>query len=44
MLRAIALSLTCAVLALTAAACGESASGGDADPASLAPAGAPIYF
>jgi hypothetical protein len=44
MLRATALSLTCAVLALTAAACGESASGGDADPASLAPAAAPIYF
>lgn len=44
MLRASALSLTCAVLALTAAGCGESASGGDADPASLVPAGTPLYF
>ncbi len=44
MLRAAALTLSCAVLALTAAACGESASGGDADPASLVPAGAPMYF
>jgi hypothetical protein len=44
MLRASALTLTCAALALTAAACGESASGGDADPASLVPAGTPIYF
>jgi len=43
MLRAIALSLTCAVLALTAAACGESGSAGDADPATLVPADAPIY-
>lgn len=44
MLRASALTLTCAALALTAAACGESASGGDADPASLVPANAPMYF
>jgi hypothetical protein len=44
MLRAAALTLTCALLALTAAACGESASGGDADPASLVPAGTPMYF
>ncbi len=44
MLRATALTLTCALLALTAAACGESASGGDADPASLVPAGTPRYF
>jgi hypothetical protein len=44
MLRAAALTLTCAALALTAAACGESASGGDADPASLVPAGTPLYF
>jgi Protein of unknown function (DUF3352) len=43
MLRAAALLLTCAVTALTAAACGSSASGGDADPAGLAPAGVPIY-
>jgi hypothetical protein len=44
MIRAAALSLSCAALALTAAACGESASGGDADPASLVPANAPMYF
>jgi hypothetical protein len=43
MLRAAALTLSCAVLALTAAACGESASGGDADPASLVPVGTPLY-
>ena len=43
MLRAAALSLICAVLAITAAACGESGSGGDADPASLVPAGAALY-
>jgi len=43
MLRAVALTLTCAAMALTAAACGQSASGGDADPASLVPAGAPVY-
>jgi hypothetical protein len=43
MLRAVALTFTCAVLALTAAACGESASGGDADPASLVPADAGLY-
>src|SRR5215218_5655423 len=43
MLRAAALTLTCAVLALTAAACGQSASGGDADPAGLVPADAPVY-
>jgi hypothetical protein len=44
MLRATALTLTCAALALTSAACGESASGGDADPASLVPTGTPLYF
>src|SRR5215217_7036823 len=43
MLRASALSLTCAVLALTAAACGESGSGGDDGPAALVPASASIY-
>ena len=44
MLRAAALTLACAVLAFTAAACGQSSgSGGDADPASLAPAGAAVY-
>ena len=43
MLRAIALMSTCAVLALTAAACGQSASSADGDPASLAPADAPVY-
>jgi hypothetical protein len=43
MLRAVALTLTCALLALTAAACGESASGGAGDPASLVPASAPVY-
>ena len=42
--RAAALSLTCAVMALTVAACGASSgSGGDADPASLVPAGAAVY-
>jgi len=44
MIRAAALTLTCAVLALTAAACGESGSGGDADPAKLVPAGAAFYL
>ena len=44
MLRAPALLLLCAVLALTAAACGESGSGGAGDPASLVPAGAPFYL
>ena len=44
MTRAIALSLICAVAALTATGCGESAgAGGDADPAALVPASAPIY-
>ena len=43
MLRATALSLTCALLALTAAACGESGSGSEGDPASLVPAGAAVY-
>jgi hypothetical protein len=43
MLRASALSLICAVLALTAAACGSSGSGGEGDPASLVPAGASFY-
>src|SRR6185503_14087636 len=44
MTRAIALPLICAVAALTAAGCGESAgAGGDADPAALVPASAPIY-
>jgi Protein of unknown function (DUF3352) len=43
MLRAAALLLTCAVTALTASACGQSASGGEADPAGLVPAGAPVY-
>jgi hypothetical protein len=44
MLRASALSLTCAVLALAAAGCGESGSAGEGDPASLVPAGASIYL
>jgi hypothetical protein len=43
MLRAAALMLTCAMTALTIAACGESASGGEGDPAALVPAGAPFY-
>ena len=43
MLRAVALTFTCAVLALTAAACGQSSSGGDADPATLVPANAAVY-
>jgi hypothetical protein len=43
MIRAVALTMTCAVLALTAAACGESASSGEGDPAALVPAGAPLY-
>jgi hypothetical protein len=44
MLRTVALTFSCAVLALTAAACGQSASGGDGDPASLVPANAPVYL
>jgi len=44
MLRASALTLTCAVLALTAVACGQSGSGGDADPAKLVPADAAFYL
>jgi hypothetical protein len=44
MIRGSALSLTCtAVLALSAAGCGESGSGGEGDPASLVPAGAAVY-
>jgi hypothetical protein len=43
MLRAVALRFSCAVLALTAAACGQSASSRDGDPASLVPASAPVY-
>ena len=43
MLRAAALLFTCAMTALTLAACGESASGGEGDPAALVPAGAPVY-
>src|SRR5829696_2431111 len=43
MLRAAATTLTCAALALTGAACGQSASGGDDDPATLVPADAPVY-
>lgn len=43
MIRAAALLLTCAVTALTAAACGSSASGGEGDPAALVPADAPVY-
>lgn len=44
MLRAAALTCSCAVLALTAAGCGESASGGDGDPASLVPVGTAFYL
>ena len=44
MLRAATLILTCATLALGGAACGQSGSGGDADPASLVPAGAAVYL
>jgi hypothetical protein len=44
MLRASALSLICAVLAVTATGCGESGSGGEGDPASLVPAGASFYL
>lgn len=44
MLRASALSLLCLALALVAAACGESGSAGSGDPASLVPAGAPVYL
>ena len=45
MLRATALSFICVALATVAAACGSSSSssGSDADPASLVPAGAPVY-
>ena len=43
MLRAAALLLTCATTALVIAACGESASGGEGDPAALVPAAAPVY-
>ena len=45
MLRATALSFICVALATVAAACGSSSSssGGDADPASLVPANAPVY-
>jgi hypothetical protein len=43
MLRATALLFTCAVMALTAAACGSSASSGEGDPAALVPANAPVY-
>jgi Protein of unknown function (DUF3352) len=43
MLRASALTLTCAVLALIAAGCGESGSGGDDGPAALVPASASVY-
>jgi hypothetical protein len=44
MLRASALSLTCAVLALAGAGCGQSGSGAAGDPASLVPAGASFYL
>jgi hypothetical protein len=44
MLRAVALTFTCAVMAITAVACGQSASGGDANPASLVPADAGLYL
>ena len=43
MLRASALLLICAVLALSAAACGEAGSAGAGDPASLVPASAAFY-
>jgi uncharacterized protein DUF3352 len=43
MLRAAALLLTCAVTALTAAACGSSSSAGEGDPAGLVPAAVPFY-
>ena len=44
MLRASTLSVLCVLAALTFAACGQSGSGdGGADPASLVPAGAPVY-
>jgi hypothetical protein len=43
MLRAVALSLLCSVVALTAG-CGESGAGGEGDPASLVPAGASLYL
>lgn len=44
MLRASALPLICAVLALAAVGCGESGSGGEGDPASLVPAGTSFYL
>jgi Protein of unknown function (DUF3352) len=43
MLRA-AIPLLCVLVALTAAGCGESGSGGEGDPASLVPAGAAFYL
>jgi len=43
MLRASALSLICAVLALSAVACGESGSAGSGEPASLVPSSASLY-
>lgn len=43
MLRPAALTLTCALLAVIAPACGGAAAGGDDDPASLVPAGAALY-
>jgi hypothetical protein len=44
MLRASNLALLCLVVALAAAACGQTGSGGDGDPASLVPARAPFYL
>jgi hypothetical protein len=44
MLRASALLLLCAALALTATACGDSGAGGEGSPASLVPAGASFYL
>ena len=44
MLRASALSLTCAVLALAPAACGQAGSADAGGPASLVPAGASFYL
>jgi len=44
MLRPAVLTTICAALALGAAACGQSASGGAADPATLVPAGAAFYL
>ena len=44
MIRALALPLLCLATALVAAGCGDSgSSSGDADPAALVPAGAPVY-